>query len=117
MLRINKMLHWWTQCNVRSVMFMLYFSPVPDHLRTKYEPEVEDKESVLSATASNMSSESTQVYRGIRANSEQSDTIFIFIIFRLFQRQIADFNATLSNLVEMIGTARDEWETDQSSGW
>ncbi|CAB3983744.1 mediator of RNA polymerase II transcription subunit 8-like [Paramuricea clavata] len=63
---------------------------VPDHLRTKYEPEVEDKESILSATASNMSSESTQ-------------------------RQIADFNATLSNLVEMIGTARDEWETDQSS--
>jgi hypothetical protein len=40
---------------------MLYFSPVPDHLRTKYEPEVEDKESILSATASNMSSESTQV--------------------------------------------------------
>ncbi|XP_028403882.1 mediator of RNA polymerase II transcription subunit 8-like [Dendronephthya gigantea] len=63
---------------------------VPDHLRTKYEPEVEDKERVLSATASNMSSELTQ-------------------------RQIADFNATLSSLVEMISAARDDWETDQSS--
>ena len=41
---------------------VLYFLLVPDHLRTKYEPEVEDKESVLSATASTMSSESTQVY-------------------------------------------------------
>ena len=37
------------------------FCLVPDHLRTKYEPEVEDKESVLSATASTMTSESTQV--------------------------------------------------------
>ena len=43
--------------------FMLYFSAVPDHLRTKYEPEVEDKESVLSAATANISSESTQVYR------------------------------------------------------
>lgn len=38
-------------------------------------------------------------------------------VCRPFQRQIADFNATLSSLVEMIGTAREEWETDQSSGW
>ena len=36
---------------------------------------------------------------------------------RSFQRQIADFNATLSSLIETIGTAREEWETDQSSGW
>ena len=36
---------------------------------------------------------------------------------RSFQRQIADFNATLSSLIETIGAAREEWETEQSSGW
>lgn len=64
---------------------------VPDHLRTKYEPEVEDKEKVLSATA-------TKIPHDVA------------------QRQIANLNSTLSRLIELIGTAREDWETDQASG-
>jgi hypothetical protein len=83
MLCINKMLHWWTQCNVRSVMFMLYFSPVPDHLRTKYEPEVEDKESVLSATACRVNQHRyTEVYELI----PNSQTLFLYLLFSAYFR-------------------------------
>ena len=34
----------------------------------------------------------------------------------LFQRQISDFNAMLSHVLDMIGTMRDEWDADQVSG-
>ena len=55
--------------------FMVHFSAVPDHLRTKYEPEVEDKESVLSATTAHMSSESTQVYQNTDKNTSHTKNI------------------------------------------
>ncbi|XP_046841708.1 mediator of RNA polymerase II transcription subunit 8-A-like isoform X2 [Xenia sp. Carnegie-2017] len=63
---------------------------VPDHLRTKYEPDVEEKEAALSEKTSAISDESTQ-------------------------RQISDFNAMLSHVLDMIGTMRDEWDADQVS--
>lgn len=60
---------------------------VPDYLRTKPEPEVEEKIQLLTTKASNVSSETNQ-------------------------KQLNSLNKITSNLLDIINSAKDEWEND-----
>ncbi|XP_031572929.1 mediator of RNA polymerase II transcription subunit 8-A-like [Actinia tenebrosa] len=62
---------------------------VPDYLRTKYEPEVEEYEQKLVAVASNLNPDSAQ-------------------------RQITQFNDIIGGLTDMITNAKEEWEGEQN---
>ncbi|KAL9950650.1 hypothetical protein ACROYT_G043179 [Oculina patagonica] len=63
---------------------------VPDYLRTKYDPEIEESEQKLETMAT-------------RIPPDQA------------QKQIATLNELASNLIELITNARDDWEGEQSA--
>ena len=43
--------------------FEFFFIPVPDYLRTKYAPEIEDSEQKVETMATNIPPDEAQVYR------------------------------------------------------
>ncbi|XP_065069872.1 mediator of RNA polymerase II transcription subunit 8-A-like isoform X2 [Rhopilema esculentum] len=63
---------------------------VPDALRTKYEPDVEKEEARFAKNAADLSPEEAQ-------------------------RQISTLNELTSHIVDMISTAREEWDSENTS--
>lgn len=60
---------------------------VPDYLRTKPEPEIEAKESVINGKVCNLSADQSQ-------------------------KQLTSANKIVNNMTDLIKNSRDEWETE-----
>ena len=60
---------------------------VPDYLRTKPEPEIEAKESLINGKVSNLSADQSQ-------------------------KQLTSANKIVNNLTETVKSSREEWETE-----
>lgn len=90
---------------------------VPDHLRTKPDPEVEEQEKQLSAEAVRIGPELAQVRR-------RMDVCYLLSVLRrclVFvcanpQKHIQALNKLCSNLLEKLNNPREDREGDASGG-
>ncbi|EDO30131.1 predicted protein [Nematostella vectensis] len=76
--------------NWPSVLDNFALLSVPDHLRTKYEPEVEEAEQSLVVASASITQENAQ-------------------------KQINHLNELLTTLTDMITSAKEDWEGEQNS--
>ncbi|CAK9833133.1 Mediator of RNA polymerase II transcription subunit 8, partial [Anthophora retusa] len=78
---------------------------VPDYLRTKVEPQAEQKMMQLEAKAANLNYETSHVRK------------ILLIMHKLhnFQKQVAQYTKVINHVWDIANKAREEWESEAGS--
>ncbi|KPP66909.1 hypothetical protein Z043_114548 [Scleropages formosus] len=90
---------------------------VPDYLRTKPDPEVEEQEKQLSAEAARIGPEAAQLECGYSSQFNFATELFLPLMHFLkmppqLQKQIQTLNKLCSNLLEKLNNPREDRETE-----